>query len=128
MKPKITKEQAIKAIEGTGGIVKQIADKLNVTRISVYNYINRYDLQDLIDQERESLIDTAETKLVQNINNNDNTAIIFFLKTQGKKRGYVERQEVTGRDGGDFMQNIGLSESTIDAVVKAFEQQAMRNE
>ena len=36
----------------------------------------------------------AESKLMENINGNDNTSIIFFLKTKGKKRGYVEKQEV----------------------------------
>lgn len=29
----------------------------------------------------------------------DASAVIFFLKTKGKHRGYVERNEVTGKDG-----------------------------
>jgi hypothetical protein len=29
----------------------------------------------------------------------DASAVIFFLKSKGKKRGYVERNEVTGKDG-----------------------------
>lgn len=29
----------------------------------------------------------------------DASAVIFFLKTKGKHRGYVERSELTGKDG-----------------------------
>ena len=31
---------------------------------------------------------------MENINNNENIAIIFYLKTKGKQRGYIEKQEV----------------------------------
>ena len=36
----------------------------------------------------------------------DASAVIFFLKTKGKKRGYVERNEVTGKDGAPIAGNI----------------------
>jgi hypothetical protein len=32
----------------------------------------------------------------------DTGAITFTLKTLGKSRGYVERQEITGKDGEAF--------------------------
>ena len=34
------------------------------------------------------------------------TAIIFFLKTRAKNRGYVERQEITGKDGDNLFQSM----------------------
>lgn len=37
--------------------------------------------------------DLAESKLMKAINNEELTAILFYLKTKHKKRGYVERQE-----------------------------------
>jgi hypothetical protein len=45
-------------------------------------------------------VDTAELKLRQAVINGEAWAVLFALRTKGKERGYVERQEVTGKDGG----------------------------
>jgi hypothetical protein len=39
------------------------------------------------------MIDNAESKLYAKVVEGDTTALIFFLKTQGRSRGYVEKQE-----------------------------------
>lgn len=38
--------------------------------------------------------DFAESKLMEAINNNELTGIIFYLKTKHKHRGYIERQNL----------------------------------
>ena len=45
------------------------------------------------------MVDTAELKLWHSIQNGEAWGIAFCLKTIGKDRGYIERQEVTGADG-----------------------------
>jgi len=37
--------------------------------------------------------------LFENIRDGKTSETIFYLKTKGKNRGYVERQEITGADG-----------------------------
>lgn len=59
----------------------------------MYKWIQEEGLEDAVIQGRNARLDFAESKLDQNINNGDTTAIIFLLKTLGKERGYVERQE-----------------------------------
>lgn len=49
---------------------------------------------------RGEQLDFAETKLLAAIDAGEAWAICFFLKTQGKARGYIERAELTGKDGG----------------------------
>lgn len=42
----------------------------------------------------EGLIDLSESRLMQAINDGNLTAIIFYLKTKGKSRGYIEGQVI----------------------------------
>ncbi len=48
----------------------------------------------------EGLKDFAESKLLLNISRGKEASIFFFLKCRAKDRGYVERSEITGKDGG----------------------------
>ena len=52
-------------------------------------------------EARESALDEAESELMKLIRAGNLTAIIFFLKTQGKSRGYSERSDFghATRDG-----------------------------
>ena len=40
-------------------------------------------------------LDFAESQLHQQIKGGNPTSTIFYLKTKGKKRGYIERQEIS---------------------------------
>lgn len=44
-------------------------------------------------------LDFAESMLHKNIKAGKEASIIFHLKTKGKRRGYIERREITGEDG-----------------------------
>lgn len=65
------------------------------SRQTFYNYLqNDPEFAKAVEAVNESALDFAEGKLMQLINNGDTTATIFFLKTKGKKRGYIEKQEI----------------------------------
>ena len=96
-----TAQQVADALTQAKGFVSVACRNLGCSDQTVRNYIERYAVcKQAVTDAREAMIDMAEGKLYQNIANNDTTSIIFFLKTQAKSRGYVERQEVTGPDGG----------------------------
>lgn len=94
----LTKEAMIKAIEGSFGNITLIAKRLNVYRSTVYDNIKKFDLSDMIESEREKIVDLAESKLIENIKAGKEVSIIFLLKTLGKSRGYVEKQELEVQD------------------------------
>jgi hypothetical protein len=50
---------------------------------------------------------------MQQIDNDNLTAIIFYLKTQGKHLGYVERQEFTGKDGDNLKVEVEYINSPV---------------
>ena len=90
-----TAEQCIEATKGSRGFVTTIANRLGCSRTYVYQLARKFStFQQAIDDEREGNKDFVEGKLMKAINDDNITAIIFYLKTQAKDRGYVEKQEL----------------------------------
>ena len=112
---KFTVEEVIAAVKKNRGILALAAKELGCARQTLHNYVNRYPtVAQAVSDERESLLDLAEGSLFEQVRKGNITAIIFTLKTIGKSRGYVERQEVTGADGGAIA-NVEATIARLDA-------------
>lgn len=111
-----TAEEVVAAIEGSKGFVTIIGKRLGCSARHVYNLLDKYaTARDALANEREGMRDFAEGMLYKRIEGGDTTVIIFYLKTQAKERGYVERQEVTGAGGGEVRAEVKLDLSGMDA-------------
>ena len=96
-------DEMIPAINEARGFVTKAADILGISRNTFYTYLRKYKtVQQALDDTREKRHEWVESKLMKAIDDGNLTAIIFYLKTQAKHLGYVERQEFTGRDGKDL--------------------------
>jgi len=96
----VTVEQVIEAIRKSHGLLATAARDLGVTRQTVYNYVKRYRrVAHAVDEARDSILDMAEGQLFSAVQKGSIPAMMFLLKTVGRTRGYVDRQEITGADG-----------------------------
>ena len=78
---------------------------MHISRQSLYEWMkDDPDFRQQVEEVEEICIDNAESALHRAIEEGNVTAIIFFLKTKGKKRGYVEQidQHVTMNTAGDM--------------------------
>jgi len=101
-----TAKQFIEAINGSGGIISTIATRIGCEWNTAQRYIRDYPtIAAAYKNETERVTDMAETALMKAIKTGEAWAVKYFLSTKGKYRGYVERQEVTGADGGAIVVN-----------------------
>lgn len=102
-----TKKALLEALEKSLGIVTQACKMVGVDRTTFYRYCkDDADFKKAIKDIENVTLDYVESQLHKQIANGNTTATIFYLKTKGKKRGYVERQELTGKDGDELKVNI----------------------
>jgi hypothetical protein len=86
-----TAEEFVEAIKEAKGFVSVAARRLGCSRSTMYRAIERYSsVAEAVKDARESMTDLAEGKLLEQIKEGNTTAIIFYLKTQGRERGYIE--------------------------------------
>jgi len=105
-------EEFLSAVPGSGGFITTIAARVGCSRNTVYTAIEKYStVKQAIGDEKDSLKDMAENELLRQIKDGNTTATIFYLKTQAKDRGYVERQELTGAGGDSLIVKLGWGDN-----------------
>lgn len=102
------KREILEALIEFNGIVTNACNSIGLARSTFYNWLNTdNEFKKEVEDIQDVAIDFVESKLMEKINGvkimgreyiyeqpPSDTAIIFYLKTKGKKRGYVERSEI----------------------------------
>ena len=114
MYSKKKKEHLIEALRKSLGNVTIACKNVGISKSNFYNWLKEdEDLKSTLDEIRnEELPDFLESCLYSKCEEGDTKAIIFALKCKGKERGWVERQEITGKDGAPFQERqISIEEA-----------------
>jgi len=85
----------IEALEKSLGIVTAACKAVGISRDTHYRWMKEdaeYKAQ--VTELGDVALDFAESHLHKLIKEGNPASTIFFLKTKGKERGYVERQEI----------------------------------
>jgi len=88
------KKALLEALESSLGVVTSACKKVGIGRTTFYNYLNADEefAKQVKDIENVAL-DFAESQLHKQIKDGNPSSTIFYLKTKGKKRGYIEKIE-----------------------------------
>ena len=90
----IKKAAMIEALEKSLGVVTDACKIVGINRKTHYEWLkNDEQYKQDVDDLSNAALDFVESKLYEKIKGGDTTCIIFYMKTKGKERGYVERQE-----------------------------------
>jgi hypothetical protein len=96
MKPKkILAKDVEPLVEKFNGNVAAIARALGVTRGTVWTRCQESPkLMASLEAARDTMLDNAESVLYKKVLEGSTPELLFFLKTQGKSRGYTEKSEI----------------------------------
>jgi len=93
--PRLKQNEVFVALTACTGNVAAAARRLGATRSGLWFFIERHPrLMQLCTDFRESIVDNAESAFNKAVVTEQPWAIQFALRTIGRKRGYVDRQEI----------------------------------
>tara|TARA_R110002012_G_scaffold77863_2_gene198548 strand:- start:3255 stop:3671 length:417 start_codon:yes stop_codon:yes gene_type:complete len=91
------KQAFLETLERSAHNISLACKKHNIARQTFYNWCKEDSIfKEACDDVQEGLLDLAESMLHKKVREGNTAELIFLLKTKGKKRGYVERQEFAG--------------------------------
>lgn len=91
----IKKEAMLQALENSLGVVTVACKKTDIPRSTYYKWLKEdEEFAQAVKEIENVALDFAESQLHTQIKDGSTSATIFYLKTKGKKRGYIERSEL----------------------------------
>lgn len=111
-------ERVEKALRKYNGILSLSAEACGVARTTLYRFIEKHPhLKEVRTEVDENLLDVAESNVVSALSEADMKTTRWYLERKGKDRGYVTRQEQTGKDGTP-LQVTSIKRTIVDPVKK----------
>lgn len=109
----------ITAIKESKGLLTMAARKSGIGYTTLWRYTQDFpSVRQAVEESKESMVDFAEGKLFEKISKGNTASIIFYLKTQGKRRGYIERQEISGEGGEPLIPPVASFHLADGTVIK----------
>lgn len=110
------KADFLRALEANLGIVTKAAKDVGVTRRAHAKWLAADpEYADEVADIQERTLDFVEAKLLKKVSDLDTTAIIFYLKTKGKARGYVERVQTQAVEPAPFVIERTTTEAPVES-------------
>jgi hypothetical protein len=89
---KLTKEQFLAAVQGSGGLVGTMAGTLGVDRETIERAMQKWpEVSEAFQMESEELLDLAERNIHQAIKAGDVEVSRWYLERKGRERGYGQQ-------------------------------------
>ena len=96
---KYSSMKMIEALRASRGMIATAARLLGCSRQTIYDTIARHpEINSVVAGERELMLDTAELKLMEAVEDGEAWAVKFMLATQGQSRGYIEHPRGENED------------------------------
>lgn len=112
------KKAILEALEQSLGVVTSACKKVGVGRTTFYQWMK--DDKEFAEQVKDIenvALDFAESQLFKQIKENNPTSTIFYLKTKGRTRGYIEKKEID-QSGRIEVKNVVLDQSDIEQLTR----------
>jgi hypothetical protein len=112
-KTDIKKREILEALEKSLGIVTTACKQVGINRDTYYEWLKKdKEFKRKVKELQNVALDFAESHLHKQIAKGNPLSTMFYLKCKGKKRGYIEQQEVKVTGNMKFTADFGES-STI---------------
>lgn len=92
---KAAMDEFLIAYEKSLGVLKPACEMTGIPRQTVWDWRRRFPEFDKACKDCEEVaVDFVESRLYKQIQDGSEACTIFYLKTKGKRRGYIEKQEL----------------------------------